>query len=150
ILRSPLGSIVYSVLGPILHRRAIAEATVLRTHQVSGSWAALIAKLITGTPLLFRLGYPLSVRFRTEGKRLRQGLALAVEWLLVRFADRVAVTSRPMRDYYAGMAAHARVDLLPSYVDVDGFSPISDYDPAKPILFVGRLAPVKNIENLIV
>jgi glycosyltransferase involved in cell wall biosynthesis len=149
MLRSPAGAVVYSIVGPFLHYRTIAQATVLRTQQVSGAWTALIARLSTGTPLLFRLGYPLSIRFKTEGKRLKHFIALAVEWLLVRFADRVAVTSRAMQTYYGRMSPCARIEVLPSYVDIGGFSPIGTYDAARPILFVGRLAPVKNVASLI-
>lgn len=149
ILRSRLGAVVYSVIGPFLHYRVISRATVLRTQQVSGAWTALIAKAITGRPLLFRLGYPLSIRFKTEGKRLNYLITTVIERLLVRFSDHVAVTSRAMQAYYGGSEKNGKVTVLPSYVDVSGFTPISDYDANKPILFVGRLNEVKNIGNLI-
>jgi glycosyltransferase involved in cell wall biosynthesis len=149
LLRSRVGSMVYSVIGPFLHYRAIAQAGLLHTHQVSGSWTALIAKLITGKPLLFRLGYPLSVRFKTEGRHLRYLLARAVEWALVRFSDGIAVSSRSMQRYYASMWSGARVEVLPSYVDLSEFNAIEKYDATEPILFVGRLTPVKNIPSLI-
>lgn len=149
-LRSPLGNIVYSLIGPFIHRRVMARASVLKSHQVSGAWSALIAKLLYRKPLLFRLGYPLSVRFRTEGKPLKYRLARAVEKLLVRSADHVAVTSRAMQRYYAAMAPRAKITLLPNYVDLSAFTPITDYDVNKPILYVGRLEEVKNVANLII
>ena len=148
-LRSRRGAVIYSIIGPFLHYRVISQATALRTQQVSGAWAGLIAKLIAGKPLLFRLGYPLSIRFKTEGRKVKYLMALAIERLLVRFADHVAVTSRAMQTYYAGSGKSEKVTVLPSYVDVTGFTPITDYAADKPLLFVGRLNEVKNIANLI-
>lgn len=149
ILHSKAGSLIYSIVGPFIHYRAIAEASMLRTQQVSGSWTALIARLATGTPLLFRLGYPLSVRFRTEGRKVRYAVALAVEWCLVRFADHVAVTSREMQAYYGRMAPRAKITVLPNHVDIGRFTRIETYAADRPILFVGRLEPVKNIPSLV-
>lgn len=150
LLRSRAGSILYSVIGPLLHWRVLAGASAFRTQQVSGAWTALIAKAIFRKPLLFRVGYPLSQRFEKEGKRAKFMIARSIEWALVRFADRVAVSSTDMQKYYGDLVASATVTHLPSYVDFTDFNPITDYSRAKPLLFVGRLDPVKNIENLIV
>jgi glycosyltransferase involved in cell wall biosynthesis len=150
LLRSRAGSILYSVIGPLLHWRVLADASAFRTQQVSGAWTALIAKAIFRKPLLFRVGYPLSQRFEKEGKRLKYMIARSIEWALVRFADRVAVSSTDMQKYYGDLVPGATVTHLPSYVDFTDFTPIADYSRAKPLLFVGRLDPVKNIENLIV
>jgi len=149
-LGSKFGQILYSVIGPFIHRAELKKADVFRTQQVSGSWTALIAKLLCNKPLLFRLGYPLSVRFRTEGRRLNYLVARFVERLVVRNADHVAVTSNIMQRYYGAMSRQTNVTVLPSYVDLSLANPISEYDRSKPILFVGRLEPVKNIDNIII
>jgi glycosyltransferase involved in cell wall biosynthesis len=148
--RTPWGAILYSLIGPLLHRRVIGQATVLKTHQVSGSWTGLIAKWLFRKPLLFRLGYPLSVRFRTENKPLKCSVTRLLEKLMVRCSDHVAVTSRAMQAHYGAMSKRQRVTLIPSYVDLSGFTPIARYDAGQPILFVGRLDPVKNVDSLIV
>jgi glycosyltransferase involved in cell wall biosynthesis len=149
-LGSKFGQIAYSVIGPFIHRAELKKADAFRTQQVSGSWTALIAKILCSKPLLFRLGYPLSVRFRTEGKRLNYLVARFVERLVVRNADHVAVTSRIMQRYYGAMSRQPNVTVLPNYVDLSLASPISEYNRCKPILFVGRLEPVKNIDNIII
>ncbi|MHA1179592.1 MAG: glycosyltransferase family 4 protein [Alphaproteobacteria bacterium] len=148
-LKGRLGAIVYSLIGPLLHRRTLSQVDALKTFQVSGSWTALIAKFLFGKPLLFRVGYPLSVRFKTEGKRIKNAIAVAVESLLVRNADHVAVTSVSMKDYYSRHTGKKKVTFLPSYVDVSGFTPIATYNPNRPLLFVGRLSDVKNVANLV-
>jgi len=146
---SRLGMIAYSLLAPIIHRKAIRTAKVLKTQQVTGSWTALIAKLLYRKPLLFRLGYPLSIRFRVEGKRLKYCLARIIEFCLARGAEHIAVSSHTMRDYYGGLTSPNKITMLPSYVDLSAFMPIADYSPRQPILFVGRLDEVKNLESLI-
>lgn len=149
-LESKFGQILYSVVGPFIHRAELKKADAFRTQQVSGSWTALISKMLCNKPLLFRLGYPLSVRFRTEGRRLNYLVTRFIERLVVRNADHVAVTSNIMQRYYGAMSRQINVTVLPSYVDLSLASPISDYDRCKPILFVGRLELVKNIDNIII
>jgi glycosyltransferase involved in cell wall biosynthesis len=132
-----------------MHRSALRQADAYRTQQVTGSWTALIAKALYRKPLLFRVGYPLSVRFRTEGKRLNYALARLVELLSVRFADHVAVASMTMRDYYGALGDKNNVTWVPNFVDVSRATLKSAYDRRDPVLFVGRLHKVKNIENII-
>ena len=148
-LTSRTGQFIYSLIGPFIHHAELRKADVFRTQQVAGSWTALIAKILCKRPLLFRLGYPLSVRFRTEGKRLKYLIARCVERLVVGNADHVAVTSNIMKRYYGAMSRLPNVTVLPNYVDLSLASPISQYDRSKPILCVGRLEPVKNIDNII-
>jgi glycosyltransferase involved in cell wall biosynthesis len=148
-LTSRTGQIIYSLIGPFIHRDELRKADVFKTQQVAGSWTALIAKILCKRPLLFRLGYPLSVRFRTEGKRLKYLITRCVERVVVGNADHVAVTSSIMQRYYGAMSRRANVTVLPNYVDLSLASPISEYDRNKPILCVGRLEPVKNINNII-
>jgi len=144
-----LGAVIYSILGPFMHWRAFSQADIIKCHQVSGSWTGLIGKWMHGKPFLFRLGYPLSVRFRSEGKMIRHWLTRMLEKVQMRSADHAAVTSNEMLAYYGAMAPKTPITLLPNYVDTTGFTPIQTYDLSRPILFVGRLAPVKNLENLI-
>lgn len=148
-LDSKAGSIIYSLVGPLLHARALGAADVYKTQQVSGSWAGLIAKHLFGRPLLFRLGYPLSPRFQSEGKPLRRRIAEYTERLLVRQSDHVAVTSREMKEFYRAFSVETPITVVPSYADITGFTPIEVYDHRLPILYVGRLEPEKNVTGLI-
>src|SRR5690606_18919584 len=66
--RSLGARLVYSLLGPVQHRRAMGGTTTLRTNQISGSWSAVIAKLISKRPLVLRLGYLLSRRHGLNGQ----------------------------------------------------------------------------------
>ena len=149
-MKGTLGAILYSIVGPLMHWRQISSASVLKTHQVSGSWTAAVAKVVFRKPLVFRLGYPLSVRFSSEEKSIKRAITRALEAGMIRLADRTAVASRTMQKYYSALGGGRRVDLLPNYVDVSGFTPKESYDKSDPILYVGRLEAVKNVANLIV
>lgn len=148
-LKGGIGKAIYSVFGPIIHWRAFADADVVKCHQVSGSWTGLVAKWVHRKPFLFRLGYPLSVRFRSEGKPLRTWITRLLEGIQMRSADHAAVTSNEMLEYYGAMSPKTPIALLPNYVDTSRFTPVETYDAKRPILFVGRLASVKNLTNLI-
>ena len=64
-------------------------------------------------------------------------------------ADHVGVTSSRMQEYYGQMRKSAQITIMPNYVDVSMFSPVASYDQNQPLLTVGRLAEVKNLENII-
>jgi glycosyltransferase involved in cell wall biosynthesis len=149
LLDGKLGSILYSLIAPVLHYRAMKSAAILHSFQVSGSWTGVIARILTRNPFIFRLGYPLSVRFKTEGKPVKHFAAVCVEKLALYFSQAAVVSSQAMRNYYGEMLPSAEITVVPNFVDLSLFKPIQSYDPALPILFVGRLDPVKNIEVLI-
>ena len=148
-MKGKLGAALYSIIGPLMHWRTLSKVGFVKSHQVSGAWPALITKWLYHKPYLFRLGYPLSVRFKSENKPIRARFTRMMEKLLMRSADHAAVTSREMQKYYGAMSDKTPITLLPNYVDVSGFQPIKKYDTKKPILFIGRLAEVKNLKNLI-
>ena len=95
-LTGSVGAAIYSIIGPFIHWRAFANADAIKAHQVSGAWTALLARWIFRKPFLFRLGYPLSYRFKTEGKNFRHWLTRRLETALMRNADHAAVTSSPV------------------------------------------------------
>lgn len=149
ILDSKFGNYFYSFLAPFIHYRKISDADVFRTNQVSGAWTGLIAKFVTRKPILFRLGYPLSVRFKTEGNKIKYLIARTIEFCLVKWSDAVCVTSSDMVRYYSAYNRKRDITLLPSYVDTDAYKLKSEYSRDQPALFVGRLEPVKNLKNII-
>jgi glycosyltransferase involved in cell wall biosynthesis len=142
-----------SLLAPLLYRRELGEAAVLKTNQASGAWTAVLAKRLTGRPLLVRCGYVWSVNHARESRsRWRSRLVFRLERAALRAADRVAVTSATARDYL--VAAHgldpARVLVVPNHVDTERFTPgLPALREPGLVGFVGRLAPEKNVESLV-
>ena len=141
---------VWGVLGVFVHHGRLKRAAWLKTNQITGSWAAVVAAWTTGRPLLVRLGYLLSRRFERNAEGARARLARAVEAVAFRAATRVAVTSQDAAETVrADPRVAPKVVLLPTYVDVDLFSPKAGYDFSAPIVSVGRLESQKNVLNLV-
>ncbi|ACE94912.1 putative glycosyltransferase protein (plasmid) [Rhizobium etli CIAT 652] len=142
--------LLYSIFGPLRHYHRIAGSTALKTNQISGSWAALIAKVCTRRPLLLRFGYILSRRFRLNGQRLAGFLASLVERIGLRLADAVVVTSEQAAEEIRGRTGSAsKVHLVPTYVDTELFAPGNAKESKGRFIYVGRLTPQKNLANLI-
>lgn len=139
----------YGLLGPLRHRDALKKMTYLKTNQISGSWTAVIARLITRRLLLHRQGYVLSRRLKLNGRGGAAAVAHALETLIHRQSDAIATTSEAsaleLRD---NLRLPGKVHLLPSYVDLSIYSKVSALRFNEPVLFVGRLEPQKNILNL--
>ncbi len=144
------GKLIYSVFGPLMHRKALKAATVLKTNQISGSWSALISKLITGRPLTLRFGYILSRRHKLNGKALAARVSEIIETVGYNLADNIVVTSENARDSVKRLTRDPRkIHLVPTYVDPSVFQPKTRYDFTTPVLYVGRFTPQKNLINLI-
>lgn len=141
-----------SVLGPLVYRRALARATVLKSHQLAGAWTGALAKRISGKPLIVRAGYAWSANRAREVSVARHRLITRLERFAVRAADRVIATSAGVAEQLVAMHGldRARVRLVPNHVEIDRFAP----DPSAVrekglVLFVGRLSPEKNIPALV-
>lgn len=140
----------WSLWGPLRHRRAIARSHALKTNQVSGSWSAILSHMLTGRPLVFRMGYLLSRRFRKNGDHLWSRLAHVIERIGCARASHVLVSAQNTAGYLGADEAVARkIVITPTYVDINLFRPLADYDFGKPIIYVGRLHLQKNLSNLI-
>jgi glycosyltransferase involved in cell wall biosynthesis len=143
-----------SLLAPLLYRREIAAAAVLKTNQASGAWTAVLAKWLTGRPLVVRCGYVWSVNHARESRSIwRSRLVFGLERLALRAADLVIVTSEAARDHL--VSAHglraARVAVIPNHVDTQRFAPPAVPSAREPraVGFVGRLAREKNVAALV-
>lgn len=145
-----LGHAFYSLAGPLLHFSKIRRADLLRTNQISGSWSAMVAAVVSRTPLVLRLGYILSRRHALNGNRMASAVSKSIERAAFSLADAVIVTSELARDYVGKACGQPdKVYLVPTYVDPDVFRPKTEYHFARPVLYVGRLTPQKNIPELI-
>lgn len=143
------GGAGWGVRGVLVHRAAIARSAVLKTNQISGAWAAILAARLTRRPLVLRMGYILSRRFALNGQRTKAAVAAAVERAGCATAARVVVTSQDAADRFTADSAIApKVRLMPTYVDVDTFTVRSAFDFDAPLIAVGRMRPQKNLPAL--
>jgi glycosyltransferase involved in cell wall biosynthesis len=144
---------LYSLLAPILYRKALKKATIFKTNQMDGAWTAIIAGALYHKPVIVRAGYLWAELNReTEGHGLKSTLIDGLQAFSLGKAERIFLTSKAMayqigRTY--GIPATKFV-VIPNYVDVDEFRPRPEIErQAGRLCYIGRLHRIKNLENLI-
>lgn len=144
------GGAFWGIRGVWRHRAEIARSQAIKTNQISGAGAAILASWITGVPLVLRMGYILSRRFALNGQPVKATAARIVEWLGSRRARSIIVTSQDAAGAFtSNTSTAAKVTLLPSYVDVDTFAAKQDYNFDAPVIAVSRMRPQKNLPALL-
>ncbi len=136
-----------------LHGNWLTSADVIKTNQTYGAQVALRVARELGVPLVARCGYLWSANATREyGKDSEQArMARCTEEEVFSAADAVVVTTSLMeRDIASRIpgAAH-KIEVIPNYVDTDLFRPMSVESTADSVLFVGRIAPEKNLDLLL-
>ena len=136
-----------------LHGRYLNKCHVIKTNQSYGADIALKAAQRYGKPLVARCGYLWSFNAaRDHGEDSLAAIeAGRVEELVFSAADRVVVTTPAMKANVIRRipAAASTVTVIPNYVDTDLFRPLEAAKDPKTVLFVGRIAPEKNLEALL-
>jgi glycosyltransferase involved in cell wall biosynthesis len=141
----------YERLIPFLHMQALRRADVIKTNQTNGADVALRAAHFWHKPLIARCGYMWSEFAERRGSQNETALARKTEKHVFERAQRVVVTTIPMREFIARNynIDPARVTVLPNYVMTDIFSPDKTMSIPNRICFVGRLVEQKNLFSLL-
>ena len=144
---------LYEWLIPILHRRRISECTVLKTNQANVGRIAYQSARMLRKPLIARCGYLWSeFALREHGSNSAEARrAVSTERLLFDKACRIVVSTETIKASidreYPGHSA--KTSVIPNYVDTERFSPTSGNERPHGVLFVGRIAPQKNLPILL-
>ncbi|MGB9616471.1 MAG: glycosyltransferase family 4 protein, partial [Desulfomonilaceae bacterium] len=136
-----------------LHGNSLRSADVIKTNQTYGAQIALRVARELGVPLVARCGYLWSANAAREyGKGSEQARAArCTEEEVFSAADAVVVTTSLMeRDIASRIPGVAhKIEVIPNYVDTDLFRPMSVESTPDSVLFVGRIAPEKNLDLLL-
>lgn len=140
-------NVLYSLIAPLVHHRALREADVVKSEQMLGSWGAVLSKFLYRVPLFVRTGYVLSIFYNREPKSLPiRYIARLVEWIAYKTADGVVTSSprgyRYVEERYDPPGVHR---MIPNYIETDVFKPMDVDVRPETLCFVGRLAPQKNL-----
>jgi glycosyltransferase involved in cell wall biosynthesis len=143
----------YSLLAPLLHWRALREASVYKTNQLDGAWTAVIAGKIHHKPVIVRAGYMWAKNFRGGGNRgLKVPAIDRLEKFSIEAADTLVLTTETMEQHVVDRYGirPEKITVVPNYVDTKRFQHMPDIKPIKgQVCYVGRLHPVKNLRALI-
>jgi glycosyltransferase involved in cell wall biosynthesis len=138
---------------PWLHGDVLKSCSAIKTNQTPGGDAVLRAARRFGKPLVARCGY-LASEFsaRSHGAGSARHLRdLAVERRLFTAAARVVVTTEEMAKQITRdtPGIDDRIRIIPNYVETDRFRPLDEIRQRHDLVFLGRLAPQKNLESLL-
>lgn len=144
---------LYSLLIPFLYRKEINNVDIIKTNQLDGAWTAIIAGWVYKKPVIVRAGYVWSDVYSKEiGKDFKAALIKKIErWCLKKchhiFSTTQEIKERLIEKYHLPVE---KITVIPNYIDTSTFHPNSEIQkiPGR-ICFVGRLAPIKNIDILI-
>jgi glycosyltransferase involved in cell wall biosynthesis len=148
LLPTRAGSLIYSILLPILRWRSLNRCTLYKTNQLIGSWTAVLSKGLLRKKLVVRCGYLYSLFNKYKKNRAKYGIGTLIEALAFRFADRIVVAAAYDKGYVQKKYSVKKVEVLPNYVDTSKFAPRKTAH-RNDILFIGRLDDQKNILNFI-
>ena len=149
--RGAWSSKAHALLLPFLHRNELQRCEVLRVMQFPGVIPALGARRLFGTPFVVTYGYRYGEVARIAGSRVKPRLYGMLERVAIPRAAGVIVTSRDLEAHVKALHPAARVIYAPNGVDTTAFAPRSSRERGdrRSVLYVGRLAPEKNLDRLI-
>jgi glycosyltransferase involved in cell wall biosynthesis len=149
--KSISNNLLYSLVLPFIHRRILNHVDILKTNQMSGSWSAVLAKLIYRKKLVVRTGYMLSINFSKNNPKSRaKWVRKSIERIAYKLANGIITTSQTNFDYVEENY-HPRSTrlLIPNYVETNAFKPMDLAKKRGSICFVGRLSKEKNLLALL-
>src|SRR3990172_406573 len=144
-------ALLYSFILPLIHKKCLKTVKIIKTNQMDGSWAAVLAKKLYGEKLVVRCGYEwLNYLEAAKSSYLKRKIAYCAEKFAYKNADRVIITSEDEKNFIIKRfgTAHNKIEVIPNYIDTNKFIPMGIKKEPR-VIFVGRLEPVKNINNLI-
>ena len=143
---------LYSLILPFIHARTLRRVSILKTNQMDGSWAAVIAKNLYGGKLIVRCGYEWLQFIERSGRGwAKRTFAYLVEKFAYANADRIVVTSKGSQDFITDRfgVPPALIVTIPNYVDTELFAPLQHTKETGRLITVGRLEPQKNLPVLL-
>lgn len=138
---------MYPALMPFRYWRQFGGCEVFRVFQITGVVPALLAKRLRRIPFVTTYGFWYS---ELSGSGLKSRLRAWVERYGLKHAAAVIVTTPELAAHVAERVGPTKVHLIPNGVDTSHFAPAPrPPNPVKQILYVGRLAPEKNLSSLV-
>jgi len=139
-------NLLYSFVLPLVHWRTLKKVDILKTNQMLGSWSAALAKLFCRKKFVVRIGYMWSIHLNKENVgSWQKTLSKKLEKLIYKIADSAITSSENNFDYVEHNYRPRDHVLIPNYVEIDIFKPLSIEKVKNSICFVGRLSKQKNL-----
>jgi len=151
--RRPLQKALMSVVWPIMNYKKFEDVHVFKTNQLFGGWVPLILAVLNRKKLFVRLGYePLQNAIKANDRKILLIFIWISSFIVYRSANEILVTSPSIRRFIMRkyFVAKKMIKVKPNWVNTKLFN---DDNPKTnaifTVLYVGRLAPEKNIDLLL-
>lgn len=148
--RFHLGTVLYTLLSPLVWHRAFSRADLCAVGHAPGALPALIAKALYGTPYVVVYGYSYVRIKQAEGKLLKAAvLRQVLRWLLaaadgvIARTHAIATEAQALAPRTTPLVVHNGVALAPL------LSCSRDPYPYLRLIYVGRLEPEKSLHVLL-
>lgn len=151
VFNSRIGMYLYSLLLPFVHGRILRGVNILKTNQMSGSWTAVIAKILYRKALIVRTGFTWSLFFQNENTgTFKKHIICLIERMAYLFSDGIIVSSGNDMNYIKEKyTLKGMCKIISNYVETDIFRPGHKGKIPDSICFVGRLIEQKNLFSLL-
>lgn len=148
---SRIPNFLYTFIISFLYREKMQQCYMLRVFQITGIIPALITKLIFHIPCVTTYGYRYPEFAKIDGSRIKAVLLMLLEYLSLRLADGIIVTTKELEDYILKKANRRKIHYIPNGVDIELFAPPQNKRLKQPnkLIFVGRLEKQKNLFGLL-
>lgn len=144
-----VGSVLYSIYSPVFHRNKLSGSDFVYTNQASGSWVALIVKILYRKKIVYRYGHSLWRRHRHYKQWFRLVFSSILEIIMRAGSDAVIVPTE-MDVNFCGLKFNSNINVIPNYVDTnESSSAVSFVKKEDKAVFLGRLERVKNVEAIV-
>lgn len=134
----------------IKNKKIIKDSNFLKTNQLSGSWLALLTKLLYRKPLYVRTGFDL-LEFSIRNKK--NSIKILIYYLLTQicllYADAYSVTSKSDKMKLENKFFTKKITIRPNWIDTNNSYETID-NKIENFISVGRLEKQKGFENFII
>lgn len=145
--------ILQSLLIPYYLRSYLKKSDIFKTNQMSGSWVAVIAKVLLKKKLIVRCGYEAYKNALIASEKKHKKFSLyCISIFAYRCADAVLLNTPQIKDFVRDTFKAKNIAVYPNWIDTDLFRPIGnenrnnyEQDIFNKILYVGRFSEEKNI-----
>jgi len=145
---------IQSFFLPFILRKYFKKVDIIKTNQMSTTWAPIIAKLLFKKKLIVRCGFEWYRFLRKKNPSLLVMFYMYItEYLSYHIANSIILTSEDDKQYIIRkfhISDSEKISVIPNYIDAEIFKPLADVSKKQDhLLFIGRLTEQKNLFNLL-
>ena len=143
-------NIIKSIFIPFLIKDQLDDVSILKQHQLLGSWTAIISKYINNKPLIIRTGYDMFLFSKKENKNLlKRFLYYLLTLVSVKLSDLYTMSSESDAQHLKKYFKIKNLKIRKNWVNEINLIKRFEERYQNKIIAVGRLEEQKNYKYII-